>query len=111
MFGERIRVRADAWVTKYVDKRVPRYGRWEGSDRHCRVDSRSLICEGGIVGADNREVSRIMSSTSSEGRGCWGGLGWAFEGFVVEGDVSSRLRRAVRRRWDFAARVFASFSA
>jgi hypothetical protein len=64
-------------------------------------------------GEVRREERRRMSSRSSVGRG-------AFDcGFVLEvlvlvveaGGERSRLLRAVRRRWDFAARIRAVFDA
>jgi hypothetical protein len=57
-----------------------------------------------------RDERRRMSSRSSAGRGLldWG---FVFEVLVMEGGERSRLVRAVRRRWDFAARIRAAFDA
>jgi hypothetical protein len=54
-----------------------------------------------------------MSSTSSVGRGDLDG-GFVLEALVLVVEVGgerSRLLRAVRRRWDFAARIRAAFDA
>jgi hypothetical protein len=58
-----------------------------------------------------REDRRRMSSRSSVGSGVFD-CGFVFEVVpVVEGGERSRLLRAVRRRWDFAARIRAVFDA
>ena len=108
--GERILVSAEACVWRCAESREARYGRCFWRDCHCGVDSRSLMCEGGMWVAESRDVSRRMSSMSSEGSGCGAGLGCVFEGLIVDGVESSRLCKELRRNCDVTERSWAAFS-
>ena len=73
------------------------------------VASRSFLEEGGRGAEERREERRSISSRSSVGRVAVvlaGALD--FEVVLVVGAASSRLLRALRRSWDFAARIRAA---
>jgi hypothetical protein len=77
------------------------------------VLSRRVASWGESGGEVRWEERRRMSSRSSVGRGDFEG-GLVLEALVLvveEGGERSRLLRAVRRRWDFAARIRAAFDA
>jgi hypothetical protein len=111
VLGEYIRARPRAWVWRCVERREAILGRLRGRESHCGVLSRRVASCGERVGEVRREDRRRMSSKSSVGRGDFDG-GFVFEVLVVEvGGERSRLLRAVRRRWDLAARIRAVFDA
>jgi hypothetical protein len=111
--GECIRARPKAWVWRCAESREAIFGRLRGRESHCGVLSRRVASWGERGGEVRREEKRRMSSTSSVGRGDLDG-GFVLEALVLVVEVGgerSRLLRAVRRRWDFAARIRAAFDA
>ena len=114
MLGECMRARPRAWVWRCAERREAILGRLRGRESHCGVLSRRVASWGDSGGEVRREERRRMSSRSSVGRGDFD-CSFVLEVLVVlvveVGGERSRLLRAVRRRWDFAARIRAVFDA